>query len=45
MKDTDKDVFDKQLYKEYLIKAKSIDIKDENNPQNILLPTRLKRYS
>jgi hypothetical protein len=43
LKDTDKDVFDKQLYMEYLTKAKSIDIKDENNPQKYPFTNKAKK--
>jgi DGQHR domain-containing protein len=43
LKDADKDVFDKQLYKEYLIKAKSIDIKDDNNPQKYPFANKTKK--
>ena len=43
MEDNNQEIFDKQLYKKYLEKAKSIDIKDDNNPPKYPFTNKTKK--
>ncbi len=43
LEDNNQEIFDKQLYKKYLEKAKSIDVKDDNNPPKYPFTNKTKK--